>query len=1049
MFPSSSVQGGITSQGSNNIERPRLLQRLQSTLDHKLTLITAPPGFGKTTLVAQLIRTVQLPVAWQTIDERSRDLPNLYSQAINALSVTLPSIRQLAPPYGYSAGELATLIANHLVENLTGELVYVLDDVHWLAGAAPAETWLRSLVTTLPPACHLILASRTLPRLPLVEMIARGEVLAIGLDELRFTPTEIGELGTALLGVRPAEDRIKQLLARLEGWPAGTILALQPLPPELEQTALSGEGGPEALFEALARITLQAQPLGVRNFLLASSTLTRLTPEACTEALGLSNSIQMLAEIQARNLFVTRAAGALVYHTLFRTFLQTALKEADQDTFTDLHTRAAHWFETNDQPDEAFDHYLRAELPTAAAALSEHLAVAYFAQNRVETLLTWNNQLRGYAVPAPRLAFRCAMIYTDRYEYAAAEERLREAEANRQPEQADVSLAAIHIQYGQINVQRGNYQQAVDYVSDLMESEPSIRGRVLNILGMAALQIGHTEQAIQNFEAALPFYRSFADNYVQSQLLQSLASAYWRAGRLTDALAAFQEIVAVQRSLSGTGPLALALTSLGYVYHHLGDYKHAVATFQEGLSAIAGFRNRRAEGYLLFNLADVRRDQGEMEEALDLYNQALNAVGDSEPSLTCTILCGIATLHRWQDQIPDAVAAAQAADKLAQKHSIGMEGRTARIALSAARTNVDPVATLQALDLVTVEFENQGERFELLPALGLCASAALLIQHLDTAEHYLDKALKLTQAIGTAVPLAIEILHVPALDTFIRQKARKYGAIVTAVDQLRLLQTRTDQSMQAEALMPNQIYSLRIITLGQARIICDGKSISTSEWRPAARDLFLYLVFTKEAARDQICLSFWPDSSPKRARDSFHTTMYRIREVLGENVILLHDSGDGGVYAINPDINLWCDAYELEALAAQARVLPPSDARTEDLWRRAVGLYNGEFLPTLDFDWAVEYRELLHDAYVESLVGLGRCIQARGNYREAIEIFKRALKIEPYREDIHQAIMMCHVVNGAKHKAMAQLNQLRTLLRKDLGIGPSKETLQLAKTLFA
>jgi DNA-binding SARP family transcriptional activator len=174
--------------------------------------------------------------------------------------------------------------------------------------------------------------------------------------------------------------------------------------------------------------------------------------------------------------------------------------------------------------------------------------------------------------------------------------------------------------------------------------------------------------------------------------------------------------------------------------------------------------------------------------------------------------------------------------------------------------------------------------------------------------------------------------------------------------------------------------------------------------------------------------------------------MHRIREVLGENVVVLHERD---VYEFNPEINLWCDAYELEALAGQARVLPLTDARTEDLWRRSVGLYNGEFLPTLDFEWVAEQREQLHDLYVESLLGLGRCIQARGNYREAIDLFKRALKVEPYREDIHQAIMTCHVVNGAKHKAMAQLNQLRTLLRKDLGIGPSKETLQLAKTLFA
>src|SRR5205814_325159 len=151
--------------------------------------------------------------------------------------------------------------------------------------------------------------------------------------ELRFTAEEIADLGTSLLGLRPSEDQVQQLADRLEGWPAGTALAFHPLPPELEQMALSGQGGPEALFEALARLMLQTQPLGIRNFLLASSTLTHLTPEACVEALDLPNSAQMLMDIQNRNLFVSRIPGALVYHTLFRNFLQAELKNADAGWF--------------------------------------------------------------------------------------------------------------------------------------------------------------------------------------------------------------------------------------------------------------------------------------------------------------------------------------------------------------------------------------------------------------------------------------------------------------------------------------------------------------------------------------------------------------------------------------------------------------------------------------------------------------------------------------------------------------------------------------------
>src|SRR5581483_4416991 len=109
------------------------------------------------------------------------------------------------------------------------------------------------------------------------------------------------------------------------------------------------------------------------------------------------------------------------------------------------------------------------------------------------------------------------------------------------------------------------------------------------------------------------------------------------------------------------------------------------------------------------------------------YNQALNAVGDSEPSLTCTILCGISTLHRWQEQIPEAIAAAQTADRLARKHNIGMEGRTARLALWAACTHDhSPDEVLQQLDQIAAELEMQQERFPLLQALGLCAQAAML-----------------------------------------------------------------------------------------------------------------------------------------------------------------------------------------------------------------------------------------------------------------------------------------------------------------------------------
>ena len=338
--------------------------------------------------------------------------------------------------------------------------------------------------------------------------------------------------------------------------------------------------------------------------------------------------------------------------------------------FRELHGMAARWYEANDQPDEAFDHYIAAELPESAAPLAEHLAAAYHAQNRVETLLAWNNLLRQSATASPRLAFRCAMLYIARYDYDAAEERLRETEATRPPDQDETSPAAVLIQYGHIHIMRGSGQAAIDSVAELADSdeEPTnVRGRALNILGRAALLLGHTEDAIDHLEAALPLYRAYADNYAQAQLLQNIVTVYWRIGRLNDALAACMKSSRCNVHSGGAGPLALALNSLGYAYHQLGDYPHSVSALQEGLSAIARFPNPRAEGYLTYNLADVQRDQGDLKDALDLYNRALDIVGDSEPSLTCSISV------RNFDTVPLAGADARRHRRRAGSHAAGPE----------------------------------------------------------------------------------------------------------------------------------------------------------------------------------------------------------------------------------------------------------------------------------------------------------------------------------------------------------------------------------------
>jgi DNA-binding SARP family transcriptional activator len=258
-------------------------------------------------------------------------------------------------------------------------------------------------------------------------------------------------------------------------------------------------------------------------------------------------------------------------------------------------------------------------------------------------------------------------------------------------------------------------------------------------------------------------------------------------------------------------------------------------------------------------------------------------------------------------------------------------------------------------------------------------------------------------------------------------------------------QAQVDRTTEASPATINT-YSLRITTLGIETIERDGKLVSSSEWRAtSARELFLYLLFVGPQTREDLSLAFWPDSGTKQVRSNFHTTLYRARRALGENVIMFQDS----YYHINPDLDLQSDAHELKSLSAQARLMPARDARTEDLWQRAVNLYNGEFLSSVDADWVYPMRESFREMYLEALIGLGECARARNDYRQALNIYKQAIHIDPYREDIHRAVMTCYAQKGEKRKILSHLNELQQLLWQELAVKPSSETMTLVRSLLS
>jgi two-component SAPR family response regulator len=204
-------------------------------------------------------------------------------------------------------------------------------------------------------------------------------------------------------------------------------------------------------------------------------------------------------------------------------------------------------------------------------------------------------------------------------------------------------------------------------------------------------------------------------------------------------------------------------------------------------------------------------------------------------------------------------------------------------------------------------------------------------------------------------------------------------------------------------------------------------------------------LFHGPVARSDLSVIFWPDFDDKQVRDHFHTSLYRARKALGETVIVFKDDQ----YQINPSINIWCDAMEFEGYIEQARLLPPREARTEDLWYRALKIYKGPFLNSIDQEWAFIIRERLEMAYIDALKGYGDCAFHRGDYRLAEEYFQKALQHEPYREDLHRSMLISIYNRGAAKQLVDYYERTDRNFKSELGFGLSAQTRSFYENLLA
>ncbi len=392
--------------------RPRLIERLNEGLSagFKLTLISAPAGFGKTTLVSEWLAGCQRPVAWLSLDEGDNDPTRFLTYLVAALQTLALSevegikanigegvLAVLQSPQPPSTESILTALLNE-ISTIPENFILVLDDYH-LIESEPIDHALTFLLEHLPPHMHLVIVTREDPHLPLARLRARGQLTELRAADLRFTPTEAAGFLNQVMGLNLSEEDITALETRTEGWIAGLLLAALSMQGYQDVTSFiqSFTGSHHFVLDYLIEEVLQQQSSGIHTFLLVTSILDRLCGPLC-DAVLLDSSVsgqetagqETLEYLEHANLFIVpldHERRWYRYHHLFADVLRVHLMAEQPDQVPALHRRASEWHAHNGSMDNAIRHALAAGDFERAATLVE-LAVPEMRRNRQGATVT-------------------------------------------------------------------------------------------------------------------------------------------------------------------------------------------------------------------------------------------------------------------------------------------------------------------------------------------------------------------------------------------------------------------------------------------------------------------------------------------------------------------------------------------------------------------------------------------------------------------------------------------------------------------------------------
>ncbi|WP_166354679.1 LuxR C-terminal-related transcriptional regulator [Phytoactinopolyspora limicola] len=586
------------------IPRSRLVSQLDDGVSRKLTLVCAPAGAGKTALLADWSRQHPGAVAWLSLDAGDNDPARFWRHAVAAIDRVRPGVAErfaplFGPPPPSTFDGLVTAVINELTAD-PAPVLLLLDDYH-LIDSEQVHASVRFLLENSPPGLHVALASRGEPPLSLARLRARGQLAEVGSTQLRFTDDETAALLQAAGGANLTADVVRALTSRTEGWAAGLQLAGLSLRshPDPAEFVATFTGSHRYVFDYLTAEVLDLQTESLREFLLETSVLDRLSGPLCAAVTGRPDCQATLEAIDAANLFLVpldEQRGWWRYHHLFAELLRARLMSSQPERARDLHRNAAVWYEERGLVGDAVGHRMAAGDTFKAARLIEQYFDELYLSSEKATVQRWLA-----ALPADVRATRSRLHLT-----SAALSLI----GGQVDEVADLlDLAERTCSSSSVEVFEPSVGRAASRLANIPAGIAVGRSYIAHLVGRADDAIRYGQQA----RAALD------DEWMLDGLAQaSMAAATWVSGQVAEAEQALVANIALWQATRQNELVAIESWLLGRVHTAQGRLDAAYKTYQHALTRciVPGQPPPTTAGVAHVGMADVAYQRGNLGVAL-------------------------------------------------------------------------------------------------------------------------------------------------------------------------------------------------------------------------------------------------------------------------------------------------------------------------------------------------------------------------------------------------------------------------------------------------